>query len=93
MTSQPQAERRPDPAAVMAVMTDVVSRVCAIEPDRIRPELRVVDLGIDSLFAAEILAQVERSLDVDIDVRTIMDDWSGLTLGDLCAQLWRGAAS
>jgi acyl carrier protein len=82
-------------ANVFTVVADVISVTCGIDRDTLVPEQRIQDLGIDSLFAGEILARTERSLQIDIDFRQISDDWSDLTLGDLARQLWArsGAAA
>jgi acyl carrier protein len=59
------------------IMTDLevlvqraISKICEIDADRVRPDARLVDLGVDSLAAAEVLVELEialgRELPVDV---------------------------
>jgi acyl carrier protein len=61
----------------------IIERMCAIPPGELTAGQRIADLDIDSVLAAEILVRIEQELDIDIDVRRIVDDWSGLTLRGL----------
>jgi acyl carrier protein len=75
---------------VMRVLVEIVSGICGIDESQLTADRRVWDLGIDSLIAGEILAQAETALKTDIDFQRLPDDWSGLTLGKLAAQLAAG---
>jgi acyl carrier protein len=77
-------------ADVMGILTEIVSGVCGIDESQLTADRRVGDLGIDSLMAGEILAQAEIALQTDIDFQRLPDNWSGLTLGRLAAQLAAG---
>lgn len=78
-------------ADIMAILTEIVSGVSGIDESQLTADRRVSDLGIDSLMAGEILAQAEIALQTDIDFQRLPDDWSGLTLGRLAAQLTPGS--
>jgi acyl carrier protein len=75
---------------VMRILVEIVSGICGIDESELTADRRVWDLGIDSLTAGEILARAETALQTDIDFRRLPDDWSGLTLGKLAAQLAAG---
>jgi acyl carrier protein len=68
-------------------LTEIISALCGIDRLMLRPDTRIEDIDLDSLFAGEIIAQTERRLAVDLDFRKISDDWSALTLGDLVRQI------
>lgn len=80
--------KRFDRSDIFGTLANVISIICGVDRDELAPDQKVLDLGIDSLFAGEILARTERTLDIDIEFRHISDDWSELTLGDLADQLW-----
>lgn len=73
----------------LAVVTDVISGICDVDEDDLRPDSRIGALGIDSIMAAEIMAQAELALGIDIDFGKVRDDWSTLTLQELASELWR----
>lgn len=77
-----------DRSDVFGTLANVISIIFGVDRDSLTPDQKVADLGLDSLFAGEILARTERTLDIDIEFRQISDDWSDLTLGDLADQLW-----
>ena len=72
---------------VTAVLTELISGICGIDESELTADRRVADLGIDSLMAGEIIAQAEMALQTDINFQRISDDWSGLTVGRLAAEL------
>ena len=72
---------------VIAVLTELISGICGIDESELTADRRVADLGIDSLMAGEIIAQAEMALHTDIDFQRVSDDWSGLTVGRLAAEL------
>jgi acyl carrier protein len=73
--------------AVLGVLIELISGICGIDEDELTADRSVVDLGIDSLMAGEIMAQAEMALNADIDFRRLADDWSDLTVGKLASQL------
>jgi acyl carrier protein len=79
--------------AVYAVVASIVTGVCDIDEHELTPERRIRDLGIDSLMAGEVVAQTEISLNIDIDLRKLSDDWATMTLGQLAAELWSSSTS
>jgi acyl carrier protein len=72
---------------VLGVLTEIISGICGIDESQLTADRRLMDLGIDSLMAGEIIAQTEMALRTDIDFRRLSDDWSGLTVGKLASQL------
>ena len=76
-----------DEDRVFAVLVDVVGVITEMEPAELGRDRRISELPIDSLYAAEILAQTERRLEADIDFGDGADDWSGLTLGGLASKI------
>ena len=47
-----------------------ISKICDIDPARVQPDAKLVELGVDSLAAAEVLVELEialgRELPVDV---------------------------
>jgi len=76
---------------VFAAIAEIVGNIAGMDPAQLEPAYRIQDLDLDSMLAGEIIAQMERALDVDVDFRAIADDWSTLTLGDLVTQFQQGA--
>lgn len=74
-------------ADVTGVLAEIISGLCGIDESELTADRLVAELGIDSLMAGEIIAQAELALQVDIDIRRLSDDWSGLTVGMLAAEL------
>lgn len=74
-------------AGVTGVLIEIISGLCGIDESELTADRLVADLGIDSLLAGEIIAQAELALQVDIDIRRLSDDWSGLTVSMLAAEL------
>ena len=72
----------------LAVVTDLITGICDIDEDDLRPDRRIGELGIDSILAGEIMAQAELALGIDIDFRKVRDDWSTLTIQELASELW-----
>jgi acyl carrier protein len=72
---------------VIGVLIEIISGICGIDQSQLTADRRVADLGVDSLMAGEIIAQAEIALRTDIDLQRLSDDWSGLTVGRLAAQL------
>jgi acyl carrier protein len=76
-----------DTERVFATLTEIVGGIIEMDPADLRRDQRIDELSIDSLYAAEILAQTERSLGVNIDFGNTADDWTGLTLGGLADKI------
>ena len=62
---------------------DAVDLVCGISRSELDPHLTVDELGIDSLSAAEIVQEVEKSLEITVDVASITSSWTSFTLAGL----------
>lgn len=75
-----------------AILTEIVLRNSGVHAADLSPDVRVSDLGVDSISAAEILSQAEEELGVEIDYAGLLQDWSTLTVGQLVTQLLQGAA-
>jgi len=53
-----------------------ISKICDIDPERVQPDVRLGDLGVDSLAAAEVLVELEMVLgrELPVDVLRRLDD-------------------
>ena len=78
-------------AAVLAALTSIVCDICEVDEQDLAAGRRIGDLGIDSMQAGQVLAEAERTLDIDIDFRLINDEWFDLTVAELANQIWRSA--
>ena len=76
-----------DPDRVFTTLAEIVGTIVEMDPADLTREQRIDELAIDSLYAAELLAQTERSLGVNIDFGNTADDWSELTLGGLADKI------
>lgn len=76
-----------DEGTVFAAIASAVGALCDVDVRTLRPDTSVAELDIDSMTAAEILIQVQGSLDVEIDLRRVAGDWSQMTLGSLGAEV------
>jgi acyl carrier protein len=76
--------------AILGALVNIFNRVCGVDPVEITPDRRIEELGIDSMQAADILAETETELDCDLDFRRIADDWSRLTVTQLVDEVERG---
>lgn len=56
----------PTPNAVLPVLLDLARRRAALDPARVEPGSRLVDLGLDSVVAMELVVDVERAFDLSI---------------------------
>jgi acyl carrier protein len=72
------------------VLHDAIVRVCDLPPERVTPETRLDDLGVDSLAIAEIIVEVEMQLDRELPVHVLRQLDRVTTVGDVAAAL--GAA-
>lgn len=72
-----------DEQAVYDAVADAVELVCGLSRAELDPNTTIDKLGIDSLSAAEIVQEVEGSLGIEVDMRTITSAWSSYTLAGL----------
>lgn len=68
-------------------LVDIVARNTGNDREDLEPDTPIRDLGVDSIAAAEILAQAEQAAGADIDIRRVPDDWSALTVRELVRML------
>jgi acyl carrier protein len=61
--------------------------VCDLPPERVTPETRLDDLGVDSLAIAEIIVEVEMRLDQELPVHLLRQLDQVTTVGDVAAAL------
>jgi acyl carrier protein len=47
-------------------LADVIARAARVDRGRLTPALRLVDLGLDSLAAMEVVVAVERAFDLSL---------------------------
>lgn len=75
-------------------MTDIaglvqrsISKVCDIDPARVQPDIKLEELGVDSLAAAEVLVELEIALgrELPVDVLRRLDD--AKTVGAIATRL------
>jgi acyl carrier protein len=67
MTSVPLADLLGrDPTSVRSVLVDAIALVADTSPAAVTPDLRLEELGLDSLTFTEVLIEVEDALDVEI---------------------------
>ncbi|GIH03456.1 hypothetical protein Rhe02_15230 [Rhizocola hellebori] len=69
--------------AVYEAVVDAVDLVCGLSRSELDPNLTIDELGIDSLSAAEIVQEVEKTLEITVDMTTITSSWSSFTLAGL----------
>ncbi|MGW5747476.1 beta-ketoacyl synthase N-terminal-like domain-containing protein [Amycolatopsis sp. NPDC003861] len=74
--AQPPAEPEPDGDR----LTRIVAAVMGLAPDRLDPDVPLVDLGLDSLMANRIREAVRRELGTEPDAAAVL---RGATLADL----------
>ncbi len=81
----------PQPARLLVdfdvLLRDAVAKVCNVAPARVQPGTRLVDLGVDSLSAAEILVEVEIQVGRDLPVDALRRLDGVVTVGDVATQL------
>lgn len=70
-----------------ALLQEAIAKVCNVEAARVRPEVRLADLGVDSLSAAEILVEMEIQLGTDLPVDVLRRLDQADTVGDIAVQL------
>lgn len=80
-----------DEETVLAAVTQAIAYVCDLEPESLRPDSQIGDLGIDSMDAADIIIQSQTRLGKEIDFQAIPPDWSQLTVSSLAMELARSA--
>jgi acyl carrier protein len=70
-----------------AILQRAIAKICDIEPERVTPDASLIDLGIDSLSAAEVLVEVEIALgrQLPVDVLRRLDEAD--TVSAIAAQL------
>jgi acyl carrier protein len=73
------------------VLRDIVVQNSGVDRELLSNDVRIADLGLDSIVAAEILSQAELALGVEIDSVKVLGDWSTLTVAQLVAALRQAA--
>jgi acyl carrier protein len=61
---------------MVALVQQAIANVCGVDVDRVRPDANLVDLGVDSLAAAEVLVSLEMRLgkQLPVDVMRRLDE-------------------
>lgn len=61
---------------MVALVQQTIAKVCGLDVGRVRPDANLVDLGVDSLAAAEVLVSLEMRLgkQLPVDVMRRLDD-------------------
>jgi len=77
--------------ATTRVLRDIVVQNSGVDRELLSNDVRIADLGLDSIVAAEILSQAELALGVEIDSVQVLGDWSSLTVAQLVAALRQAA--
>ena len=49
-------------------LVESIVRMCAVPRERVRPDARLADIGVDSLAAAEVLVDLEIRLGTELPV-------------------------
>ena len=62
-----------EPRTPLQVLRDLVVERTRVDPDRIQPDSRLVDFGIDSVRAMEIVVDLERIFDLSIPDQDLLD--------------------
>ena len=65
----------------------VIAKVCNVPRDRVRPDVQLEELGVDSLTASEILVELEIRLDKELPVSLLRRLDTVHTVGDIMAQI------
>jgi acyl carrier protein len=81
-----------DDEALKSAVRVAVARACEVEPERVRPETRLDELGLDSLAAAEVITDVEIGLGVEFPVDVLRTLTEAQTVGDVFDRLRNGLA-
>jgi acyl carrier protein len=74
-----------------AELASSISTVCGVPRDAVTPDARLVDLGVDSLAAGEVLVDVEIRLGIELPVDIVRRLATVETVRDVAAAL-SGAA-
>ena len=64
-----------------------IVKVCDLDPDAVRPDTKLTDLGVDSLAVAEIIVEIEIELDRELPVHILRRLDRIDTVGDVAAEL------
>lgn len=75
---------------VFRFLADLVARKTSVDPGRVQPDSRLIDFGIDSVKAMELVVELEQAFDLAIDDQDLVDME---TLGDIAAYVERRLAS
>lgn len=78
------------PNAVFRVLADLVARKAGVDASRVQPSSRLIDFGMDSVKAMELVVELEQTFDLAIDDQDLVDMQ---TLGDIAAYVERRLAS
>jgi acyl carrier protein len=70
-----QVEGRRESTDFEALVQRAISKICDLDPARVQPDVKLGDLGVDSLAAAEVLVELEITLgrDFPVDVLRRLD--------------------
>ncbi|MCO5167770.1 MAG: acyl carrier protein [Planctomycetes bacterium] len=77
------------PSGVFRVLADLVARKTGVDPSRVAPGSRLIDFGLDSVKAMELVVELEQAFDLAIDDQELADME---TLGDIAAYIERRLA-
>lgn len=63
----------PAQSLVLPVVVDLVTRKTSVDPARLRPAARLVDLGLDSVTTMELVVDLERAFDLSIPGEDLLE--------------------
>lgn len=63
----------PNDETVFVVLRDLVAQRSRAPSDRIRPDTRLIDVGVDSVQAKDILVDLEQRYGITIPDREVVD--------------------
>ncbi|MBX3468065.1 MAG: acyl carrier protein [Planctomycetes bacterium] len=78
------------PSGVFQVLADLVARKTRVDASRVVPGARLIDFGLDSVKAMELVVELEQAFDLAIDDQELADME---TLGDIAAYIERRLAA
>jgi acyl carrier protein len=61
-----------DDSGIPACIADLIARHAGVSPEKIRPDSRLIDFGIDSIGATEIVLDLEMMYGISIPDRDIL---------------------
>ena len=73
-------------------LRESIVRICGVPADQVNPASTLVDLGIDSLAAAEIITDVEIRTGIELPMDVLRGLSQMRTVGEVAASLQAGVA-